>query len=379
MQQWFPDLSSFSSDYAGARQKFLSIAAESGAQLKSYMHPLTGPDGQVLATDTAWLGPEGAECVLVLISATHGVEGFHGSAAQIDWLKFGLLPDGCALLVVHAINPYGFAWLRRVTDGGVDLNRNFIDFALPLPENRGYDELAAAIVPVYLDEASMAVADARLKEYAADHGQAAYEAALSGGQFTHADGLFYGGSSPTWSRLTTEAIVRDFKLDRRLRVAVLDFHTGLGPFGYGEPICDHLPGTTGLELACKWYGPSVTEPAIGTSSSIAKQGLSDYGWQRMLGERVVFIALEFGTYPFEAMIDVLRADHWLHRHKEIDWHSERARQIKATIRRHFYPETEDWQQMVLFRTRQCISQALAGLASEPRNQINSTELPRYAR
>ena len=364
MQQWFPDLSSFSADYASARATFLQAAEAAGARLIAYPHPLTGPDGEALATDVAWLGAEDAEQVLVLLSATHGVEGFHGSAAQIDWLKHGDLPEGVALLMIHAINPHGFAWLRRVTEDGVDLNRNFIDFGKPPSANHGYDVLADAIVPPSLDKTTLAAADARLREYAAVNGQAFFEAALSGGQFSHADGLFYGGTAPTWSRITTESIIKEFRLAARKRVALIDFHTGLGPFGYGEPICDHLPGTTGLKLARKWYGHSVTEPAIGTSSSVIKEGLSDYGWQKMLGDVVVFIALEFGTYPFENMIRVLRADHWLHRQGEVVWQSEQVQTIKAAMRRHFYPATSDWQQMVLFRSRQCIAQALAGLQQE---------------
>lgn len=358
------DPSLFAADYAAARRKFISAAETAGAAIRSYEHPLTGPNGEALATDTAWLGPQDAETVLVLISATHGVEGFHGSAAQCDALQNFTLPQGVALLVVHAINPHGFAWLRRVTEDGIDLNRNFIDFSYPLPENHGYDELADAIIPETLDEASLAAADVRLKNYADYYGQVAYEAALSGGQFAHASGLFYGGTAPGWSRQTTEAVVRGFDLASRRRVAVIDFHTGLGPFGYGEPICDHFPGTPGLGLARQWYGQSVTEPAIGTSSSVAKEGLSDFGWQRMLGDKAVFIALEFGTYPFDNMIRVLRGDHWLHRQDSFDWQADQTQAIKAAIRRHFYPATLDWQQMVLFRTRQCIAQAMAGLATE---------------
>jgi len=358
------DCSLFATDYDKARERFMAAAQAAGATAGCYIHPLTGPNGTTLATDTAWLGPENAKTVLVLLSATHGVEGFHGSAAQIDALNSFILPEGTALLAVHAVNPHGFAWLRRVTEDGIDLNRNFIDFDSPLPENHGYDELADAIIPDALDEDSLAAADKRLKEYADYFGQIAFEAALSGGQFGHADGLFYGGRAPSWSRLTTETIIHDYALAERQRVAVIDFHTGLGPFGYGEPICDHLPGTLGLERARSWYGQSVTEPAIGTSSSVAKEGLSDFGWQRLLGDKLVFIALEFGTYPFDNMIRALRGDHWLHRQGDIDWQSSQTRQIKSAIRRHFYPETFDWQQMVLFRSRQCITQALAGLAEE---------------
>jgi len=363
------DVSVFSAEYISARKAFLDAAHECGATLSTYPHLSTGPNGEPLATDAAWLGPDDAGSVLVLLSATHGVEGFCGSAAQIDGLrsyanKKDALPEGVALLMIHAINPHGFAWLRRVTENGVDLNRNFVDFSKTLPENRGYEELGASVIPDNLKHETLMAADAKLLEYSDFHGQVAFEAALSGGQFTHADGLFYGGVAPTWSRLTTEEIVKDFRLAERKRVAVLDFHTGLGPFGYGEPICDHFPGTIGLELARKWYGQSVTEPAIGTSSSVAKEGLSDYGWQKMLGDTVVFIALEFGTYSFDNMTRVLRADHWLHAQGAVDWHAERTQAIKADIRRHFYPATPDWQQMVLFRTRQCITQALHGLASD---------------
>ncbi len=108
---------------------------------------MRGPDGGDLSTDVAWIGPRDAERVLVMISATHGVEGFCGSGAQIDWLNRGeaaRLSTGFGALLVHAINPYGFAWLRRVTHENVDLNRNWIDFAAPPPENGDYETLRAA-------------------------------------------------------------------------------------------------------------------------------------------------------------------------------------------------------------------------------------------
>jgi len=359
------DLSAFAVDYRQARAAFLTAAKRAGARISTHDHPLTGPDGERLATDLAWLGEDDARTVLVMLSATHGVEGFSGSAAQIDFLNhMQTLPHGVAVLIVHAINPHGFAWLRRVNEGGVDLNRNYIDFSHLLPINEGYAALADAIVPVSLDAATLAACDLQLSDYLAAHGRDAYERALSGGQYDDPHGLFFGGTAPCWSRLTSEQIVTDFRLAERRRVGLIDFHTGIGPFGYGEPICDHPPGSSGVRLARHWYGDSVTEPALGTSISVAKHGLSDYGWMRMVGEPLVFIALEFGTYPFEAMMQALRADHWLHAQGVVDWHEAQTQAIKAGMRTHFYPATTDWQQMVLCRSRQCIRQALAGLESE---------------
>jgi len=78
--------SSFSASYAEARSKFLDAATDAGASLTSYSHPEQGPDSGALFTDCAWIGPKDAKSVLVLVSGTHGVEGFCGSGAQIDWL-----------------------------------------------------------------------------------------------------------------------------------------------------------------------------------------------------------------------------------------------------------------------------------------------------
>ena len=106
------DLSVFSRDYPEARAKFLAAAARRGARVQHWPHPLRGPLGEALATDTAWLGPEGAARVLVVLSGTHGVEGLAGSGPQIVFLHGalpGALPPDTAMLLVHAVNPHGFA------------------------------------------------------------------------------------------------------------------------------------------------------------------------------------------------------------------------------------------------------------------------------
>src|SRR5687767_5641351 len=115
----------FSGAYAEARTKFQDAAKAAGASLSSYVHPERGPDGGELATDVAWIGPADAAGVLVLVSGTHGVEGHCGSGAQVDWLRRGEAAHrapNVAVMLIHAINPYGFAWSRRVTHENVDLN-----------------------------------------------------------------------------------------------------------------------------------------------------------------------------------------------------------------------------------------------------------------
>ena len=358
-------LARFSETYTQARSKFLSACETAGAKVRPYSNPVRGPCNEALVTDVAWIGPGDARRVLVSISATHGVEGFCGSAAQTDWLArggAGRLPVGMGALIIHAINPYGFAWLRRVTEDGVDLNRNHIDFSQPLPTNPGYDELADALVPGEISGPVLEAAEAKLAAWRAKHGEQAYRLARSGGQYTHPRGHCYGGAKPTWSRLATESIIADYALAGRDAIAVIDFHSGLGPFGYGEPICSHEPDSPALKRARTWYGDSVTNPKLGTSSSVPLTGQSQGTWIRLLGDRVTFIVLEFGTYNLDSGLVAMQADYWLHGRGAVDWNAAETRRIKAGIRKHFFPDTDDWKEMVLVRSRQVLRQAQAGLA-----------------
>ena len=355
---------SFSQSYAEAREKFLAAAERAGGHPESYVNPVKGPTGETLATDVAWFGDPAASKVVVAISGTHGVEGFCGSGWQIDWLRGGgpqRLPPGIAMLIVHAINPYGFCWLRRVTEDNVDLNRNYVDHSKPYPDNPGYRELADYVIPRSLDEASLRAAEAKLQEYRARHGDVAFYRAVSAGQYSHPNGLFFGGNAPTWSNRTAHAIMDRF-LKARQAVAVVDFHTGLGPYGYGELIGHYDPGTPGSERSRTWYGPSLMETKRGMSASQARDGLTHYGYNRGLaGVDTTVVTLEFGTYPREPGQQALRADHWLHTYG--DPLSGEGRRIKATLRDHFYPDREDWKEMILFRGYQVIRQSLAGLSA----------------
>ncbi len=363
-----PDLSVFAHDYAEAREKFLAAATRAGARVRHWPHPLAGPRGEALATDSAWLGADDATRALVVISGTHGVEGFAGSGPQVDLLRglpSGGLPRDTALLLLHAVNPHGFAWWRRVTEDNVDLNRNWVDYAQPLPANAGYVELREHYNPRALDPQTLARHEAAIEAYRARHGVHAARVARSSGQYVAPRGIFYGGTAPTWSRRTSEAILADH-LGQARTVAIVDLHTGLGPYGYGEPICNHAPGSERVRRARRWWGPSVTEPLLGTSSSQEKWGLSEFGYERALAHAdIAFVALEYGTWGPPHGEDALRDDAWLWQHGAgPDWADVGAMPIRRALKDYFHPPREDWQEMVLWRGRQVFRQALAGLAAE---------------
>src|SRR6516165_10694390 len=203
----------FSRDYAEAQEKFLGAARAVEAALEHFSLDRSGPTGLPLSTDVAWVGAGTATSVLVTISGTHGVEGFFGSATQTEWLrraKSAALPEGVAALHIHAINPYGFAWLRRTNETNVDINRNWVDFTKALPSNKRYDELAQDLCPADWSEASQAQTGARITAWIkrqGPDGPAIYQQAVSGGQWDHPQGLFYGGRDVSWSRRTLPRIL----------------------------------------------------------------------------------------------------------------------------------------------------------------------------
>jgi len=361
------DLSAFSVGYAESRDKFLSAAHAADALVRHWPHPLHGPAGEALSTDTAWVGPEDAAGVLVILSATHGVEGLAGSGPQVDFLRGPAvrgLPPQTAALLVHAVNPFGFAWLRRVTEENVDLNRNWVDFAQPLPVNPGYEALREHYNPRTLEPGELARHEAAIEAWRVRHGVHAERVARSSGQYVDPQGIFYGGNGETWARRTSQTILAAH-LARASQVAIVDLHTGLGPYGYGEPICNHAPGSERVQRARRWWGPSVTEPLLGTSASQEKFGLTEFGYERALAHaEIAFVALEFGTWGPPHGEIALRDDAWLWQHG--DPLGPEAKPIRDALRDYFYPPLDDWKEMVLFRSRQICRQALAGLSSVPR-------------
>ena len=353
----------FSDTYAEARAKFCGAAAEAGGALRSWLNPKArGPNGERLFLDTARFGPADAANMLVLIAGTHGVEGHCGSGAEIAWLRSGgpsKLPPDTGALLIHALNPYGFAWTRRVTEDNVDLNRNFVDHDKGYPANDGYLEIANAVLPVEWNEASAAETDRVFAAFAQKHGAFGLQSAISGGQYTHPDGIFFGGNTPTWSNRTIRAIARE-ELSQARRVGIIDFHTGLGPFGHGELICAVSPAAKSFGRAKAWYGDEMTSPEGGTSTSAVVVGvMTDAFPQELPDAEVTPVALEYGTYTVPEVLGAVRADNWLHHRGDLG--SAQGRALKADMKERFFPAGDKWREMVWARADQTIGWALKGM------------------
>ncbi|MCW8955737.1 MAG: M14 family metallopeptidase [Gammaproteobacteria bacterium] len=351
----------FPLDYISAKDRLRTLSQacpQVEDTLEFTLDGISGDDNQRLSTEMIWLGSRSAEKVLVLISATHGVEGYVGAAVQTDLMlrieQGYQLPKNTAVLMVFALNPYGFAHNRRCDEMGIDLNRNFIDFDQPLPVNEGYLQLQQAL---YCSNAEQR--QQMLENYRHQWGQTAYEIALSGGQYIDPQGPFYGGLKAAHGRNVIEQIIESYQLAQR-HLAVIDIHSGLGLYAHGELINDHPLDSSGYHLARKWYGASVTSPAAGDSSSVKKLGLLDYRWHSLMERRGCFVTLEFGSYSTEALFNVILQDHRC-------WKSGGQQAISRSaeaMREHFCPQDVYWRELVLVKSRQVIQQAVDGLNND---------------
>lgn len=358
------DARHFSQSYAEARSKFLAAAQGRGLEVHSHVHPLAGRDGEELALDVVRDGPADAERVLIVSSGCHGVEGFCGSGVQValledDAWRAAAAGAGVAVLYVHAVNPYGFSWWRRVTDENVDLNRNVHDFGRTLPANPGYDELAPLLVPEHWPP-TLRVRLGVL-HFMLTRGKRALQAAVSAGQYDHPRGLFFGGREPTWSNRTMRGVLREHGT-RCERLAWIDLHTGLGPSGHGERILVGRDDAETARRAREWWGADVTSIYDGSSVSARVSGmLCLAAYDECPQAQFAAIAMEYGTQPPLKVLDALRAEQWLENHPEAGEDQRRA--IKRALRDAFYTDTDGWKRQVVEQGREVARQALDGLAS----------------
>ena len=353
----------FSQSYAEARDKFVAATRVRGLGVETHVHPLTGRDGEMLAMDVARDGPRNAKSLLVISSACHGVEGFCGSGVQIALLEDAAWHQaahdaGVAVLYIHGLNPHGFSWWRRTTNENVDLNRNFRDFSTEPPRNTAYDELAPLIVPEVWPADAATVG--QLGRFVAERGERALQQAISGGQYHHPKGLFFGGDAPTWSQATVRHVLRDHG-SRCARLAWIDLHTGLGPNGHGERIFACRDDADAFARAKAWWG-DITSIYDGSSSSAVLTGLMWLAAYEECGQaEYTGMALEYGTQPQTLVIDSLRADQWLENHPEADDATRRA--IKQQIRDAFYTDTDEWKDKIVAQGVDAAYGAVRGLSA----------------
>ena len=242
----------FSTDYFTARTRFRQAVDKTGGRLFSIPIDAKGPGNEDLTMDIGWFGTEHPKKLLLHSSGLHGVEAFAGSAIQLQLLDNSpKLPDDTALVLVHALNPYGMAWLRRVNENNVDLNRNFLGQDVKyvgVPE--GYAKLDALLNPpsppsldFFLPRAGLAILQ---------YGMPALRQAIGSGQYEYPKGIMFGGKQMEQGPREYQHFLAE-RLASVESILAIDVHTGLGKYGEDTLLSDQK----GYDTARLMFGERV--------------------------------------------------------------------------------------------------------------------------
>ena len=360
-QRLVSGLIAFSSDYSTARDRFRQAASRLGWSVEAHPIAAAGPRGEELTIDVAASSTGDPERVVVVSSGVHGVEGFFGSAVQValleEWAAAGPPPVTC--LFLHSLNPYGFAWLRRVDENNVDPNRNFL-----LDDERfeGAHERYAQLDPFLNPRRPSSLWEPftlKALPLVVRYGVPALRQAIAEGQYEYPRGLFFGGAEPSQSqRLLADHFPRWLHGSRS--VVHLDFHTGLGARGECKLLIDYTLDDRQRRRLTEWFGGSSFETS--NSSGIpytARGGLGRWCMSRTLAPDYLFAYAEFGTYRPVQVLAGLRAENQAHHWDTPD--SPATRRAKERLKELFCPADEEWRSRVLERGRDIVRRTLQEL------------------
>ena len=366
----------FSADYPTARARFIEAAEQGGLRREAHDIGFSGPAGKLLSIDSAFLGNPSPDNVVILSSGLHGIEGFFGSAVQLAFLQERAarldLPSNAAIILIHALNPFGFAWRRRWNENNVDLNRNFLTDYSFRDRDGDYEESRAAYIRLnsllnperppsrlepYVIKAFAAILsqgwgerarlprDQRPSPVAITAilrlGLAQLRKTIPVGQYEYPQGLFFGGSRAERTTQYLREALPGWLGDAR-RIIHIDFHTGLGRHGQYKLFVGDEENSEPARQAATWFGADNIEP-WGRGTAYRARGLMATHFASLFGhQRYLCLTAEFGTYSVMRVLRALRAEHQAHRFcrlgsAEYEW-------AKRLMMEAFCPSSRIWRE-----------------------------------
>ncbi len=349
----------FSPDFATARQRFCGAVAGAGGSLESLPLSVTGPGGTPLGIDIAWFGPRRPQRALIVVCGIHGVEAFAGSAVQLALLeRLPPVPVDTALILVHVLNPYGMACLRRGNGHNVDLNRNFFFGTAGwhgAPD--GYATLDGFLNPAR-PPSRINFFHLRLLLAEAGLGGGAIRQAVAGGQYRFPRGIFYGGNELEEEPRLYGAWLAEH-LDGVQELFVIDIHTGLGEHGK-QSLFLRSPAIDAEQLSAALDLPVATHAVESDVMGYEHEGGHSSVYRQLLPEvRLICLTQEFGTYNGRRLLRALRAENQHHHFGggQLDHWSKRK------LRKMFCPEADPWRHQVVAQGCDLVQRAVELLGS----------------
>lgn len=358
------DLEAFSPDYATARRRFRDAAERLGWETRAFPIGADDESGEAFVVDVAISQAVAGGRTLVASSGLHGVEGFFGSAVQLSmmerWIATGAPKTRCVF--VHALNPFGFAKIRRADAENVDPNRNFL---LPGERFQGAPARYADLDPLLNPPYTPRLVDGFLWKAlwaVMRYGMPALKQAVAEGQYEFEDGLFFGGKEPCGTQRLLEKKLAEW-LAGASEVVHLDFHTGLGGYGTGQLLLDAVPTEEQKAWLRERFGAgSFVGPTNPGAAYLTRGSIGRWLVQRKFAPSYLYLCAEFGTYSPLRVLSALRAENQADRCGEAD--SPSTRRAKNGLREAFCPASPTWRKRSIAGGLDLIERAVGGLETD---------------
>ena len=296
--------------------------------------------------------------LLVMISGTHGIEGFTGSAVQRWLLDQKINNEKTAILMIHGFNLYGFKNGRRVNENNIDLNRNFIlsrnQFEI---EDGGYADLDSLLnpkTPPELDFYSRYTFILKSIFNIAKYSLETLRSSILKGQYSYPNGVFYGGVLTQVQGMLISDLVQTYMKPYK-KILLIDLHTG-----YGERSKLHLLAGKAAESNSLVLQKIFKADEIDFSDKkkfYAVQGeMLVYFANKIrltVNAEIAGVVFEYGTIGSQktlGAIESLRRVVLENQNFHFPATAETSSEIKLLYREMFYPSDENWRRAVLQQT-----------------------------
>jgi hypothetical protein len=370
----------FPKNYVESRQRFLEDARKTSpaCQLGSWKIP--SKVNADLTVDYAWLAPlKTPRKLLVLLSGIHGAETYAGSAILHLFMN-EILPlanrDHLGILMVHAMNPYGFKYHQRCTENHVNLNRNFSVsgelFKTKNPASQKMHDLFHMKEMVRSPQGKLLQVLKRENEkiYFGDILMDELIKSISPGQFERPEDVEYGGHSLEPQTKALMAHIQQL-MPQFQDVIALDLHTGLGDRGRLHLLTDGIENSFHSELANEILHTEAdkefyvfTPPE--TEGFYAVHGATNslFGDLAGQGQRVLAVTLEFGTLGHSLEQQVQDLNNLLTEHQGQFYgyaNDELKKQVRDSNFTRSYPDSDSWRGDVLKASEGMLSRVISRL------------------
>jgi hypothetical protein len=354
----------FPESYEMARDDFRAISAELHATYKNVQYcPLWVPSVKDtdLTIDICYIPAQGDSLnLLILSSGVHGVEGYVGHAAQQLFLENYLSEEflqNTGVLLIHAVNPYGFKYTRRVTENNVDMNRNSPSTPdLYGTRNEGYTQVYDLINPqkkvrtgslenrFFFVKAINEIRKASLP---------VLRQAVLQGQYTYPEGLYFGGQGSEPQIELLRPVISEISLPYE-RIMILDLHTGYGERGKLHLFPNPMEDEERRKLESMFDGFEIDWGDTEDFYTVTGDFVGFVGALNPHKEYYPML-IEYGTLNSQTTMGSLKSIHIMILENQGHQHGFASKKdslrVKGNLREMYYPESENWRNYVMHQTR----------------------------